>query len=419
MHVKHNIYFTGLIILGLTLLSHTAIAGGPKLRLQAGRNMGMANTGTALALDGSAAWFNPGALGHVERNSVLLGSTYVVPKTSFLGQFPSFYTIDAITDPYTPIYFYSSWRAPKGNKFRPLVFGLAVNNPFQFSTKWPDNWAGNQLSQEFDFSTFSIQPTLAFQLHPRFSIGVGLSYTAGNLLIRKALPENGPDESEASLTYSGSGNGLGINAGIYYQAGKDFYLGMSVRSGTSIGIDKGEARFSVPVSLTEVYPDSFFSTKVPLPTSLNAGISWKPKDRLLIAADLNYHFWNVFDTLHIDFEYEHQNVQDTSFAREFTNSWDLRFGGEYTLNEYVLLRMGLLYETTSVPDGWMSPELPDANRIGLTAGLGVQINQSFLIDLSYYYEYSGERTAVFWKAAFGGTYLSYTFHTGIGLTYQF
>ncbi|MEL6593340.1 MAG: outer membrane protein transport protein [Bacteroidota bacterium] len=409
-------YFLALIFWFLLPLETSA---SPPLNLHGVRNLGMGQVGAGLMVDASTIYFNPGAAAFLDRNQLMIGSTLVLPHTEFLGQFPSLYRAEMDLPSQTPSYFYALFRLGKQGIWQKLRWGVAVNSPFLTNTRWPDDWAGNQLSQEFSLTFFTIQPTLSWRISPKVSIGLGAVLGSGSMLIRKALPENGPDESAANLQYNGSGNLLGFNAGIAFQPNDQLRIGLSYRSALNMRIDSGEARYTVPLSLSQLYPDGNFQTEIPLPASLQAGLSYKANERVMVVGEWGYQTWASWDSLRLQFAQQTQQVQDTSIARAYRNTWNLRLGAEFEVNEWVQLRIGAFYELTPVPEDFLSPEQPDANRIGLSAGLGLRLLKGLGLDLGYLYEYAGERSSLYRPAAFGGTYLSYRFHFGGGIRYQF
>ena len=405
-------------LVGFSLLfSSNLLAGGPKLHLNGIRNLGMAHVGTSLSVDASAIFFNPGALSFLDRAQIQIGTTLLIPRTSFLGQFPSLYQAEMSPQVFTPAYLYAALGLGRKEKKKVWV-GLAFNNPFLISSLWPDDWAGNQLSQEFSLTLFTLQPTVSWQITPKLGLGAGFNLGFGNLLVRKALPENGPDNTQTNLQYSGNGQVNSFNIGVYFEPNEQLQLGLSYRSAQVLAIDSGEARYSVPLSLEDLYPDGHFQTQISLPAHWNLGLTYQANSRLQLVAELNMAQWSALDTIKMNFEPVGLQVQDTQFVHNFRDGIALRFGGAFQLNERFQLRTGAFYELSPVQDGWLSPEIPHANHIGLSMGLGIDLTPQLEMDLAYLYEYAGERTSFYRPAAFGGTYLTYSFYLGLGLRYR-
>ncbi|GAB4412291.1 MAG: hypothetical protein OHK0039_18180 [Bacteroidia bacterium] len=391
-------------------------AGGFQLYYYSLRLMGMGHAGTGLALDAAAAYYNPGAMPFLpQRREVQFGTTFTRRATTFLAPF-STQTVETEPSYLTPIHFYTTWKGRPQTRRERLAFGLSVNNPYVASVQWPDTWQGRFISQDFLINTVFIQPTMSYRLTPRLGLGLGLMYGLGTISIRKAINISGVNGSASSAQLTGTGYGVGLNAGLYYQVKDHLALGLSYRSPLRIGIPEGIARFNVPESLAEAYPDLAFETHIPLPDVLNAGLSVRPEQRLLLTFDLNLNFWQRLDSLHIDLERTVPHMQYDP-ALQYRNTWNLRMGGEYLLTEHWTLRGGWYYDQSPVQAGYLSPALPDADRIGLCGGAGLRLWRSLSIDLAVSFEFTGERTGSLHAANFAGTYETNTLAAGLGIAY--
>jgi long-chain fatty acid transport protein len=91
------------------------------------------------------------------------------------------------------------------------------------------------------------------------------------------------------------------------------------------------------------------------------------------------------------------------------------------------VRAGGYFDQTPVQAGYMTPESPDANRYGLTFGLGVRPIENLSIDASLLFIFGEERTqstadinsAGTQSAVQAGTYLQRAFAPGISIGYDF
>ena len=76
----------------------------------------------------------------------------------------------------------------------------------------------------------------------------------------------------------------------------------------------------------------------------------------------------------------------SSAKRYYQDALTFRLGGQYKLTSGLTVRGGGFYDMSAVKDGYISPETPDADRIGLTAGATYEFAERFGIDLSFLYE---------------------------------
>ena len=71
------------------------------------------------------------------------------------------------------------------------------------------------------------------------------------------------------------------------------------------------------------------------------------------------------------------------------------------------------------PDGYLTPETPDQNKIGITTGGTINISEKFNFDFSFLYIEGMQRTDTNIETQFGGTYKSRAFVPGFSVEYMF
>lgn len=102
----------------------------------------------------------------------------------------------------------------------------------------------------------------------------------------------------------------------------------------------------------------------------------------------------------------------------YNDTYILRFGGEYTMNN-LQLRAGYYFDHSPVPTKYLEPLLPDADRHGFNVGLGYHISNNLRVDVSYLFLKAKQREAVDTDTKFDGTYNSYVNLLGINFGYNF
>jgi len=418
--MKKLIAFVGV---SLAFFSYTQAGGGFELSLNGYRYLGMGYTGTGLAFDSYSVYLNPGALGFIKRNYIQLGASFVKPSTTFLAQNPNSQGFAAETENMdsvliTPFSLFGAWRK-EGSR---LTFGIGVNNPFAYNTRWDENWKGKSIVQESSLSSIYILPTVSYRINDQFGIGGGLIYGLGNFLIRKSIPRSGKNNTQSWVEQSGSGRGLGYNLGLYYKPSDRLALGVNFRSNLSLDMDEGKINFSVPPSQrSEFEKDSVFTTEIDLPGALNVGMSYQLRNDLVVAMDINYTFWQVYDVINIEFRSPDTRISnvDNEIVRNFENAFSVRMGVEYAINRNSFIRFGAIYNKSPVQDTFVSPEFPDTDHIGLTAGYGILLFNHFQIDVAYKFEYSPETFGELASKNFSGLYETITNVLGVGVSYVF
>ncbi|MEW6511776.1 MAG: outer membrane protein transport protein [Bacteroidota bacterium] len=402
----------GGIALSMFLVS-LAHAGGFQLNEHGARAMAQGGAFAARATDGSAIYFNPAGLGFQNTASVYLGVSAITPATAFYGprqKNPGEKTT-LVSMTFTPINFYVTY--PVMDR---LTAAIGVNNPYGLGTEWPRDWAGKFLTTKVDLKTFFITPTVAYRLTDYLSVGAGLSYATGSVLLERAVAVTSiqlPEPPRVSISMGAKG--VGFTAGLLYKPLAELSIGVSYRSSVKVDAE-GNASFNPnypPLNL----PNGAVATKITLPATGFFGVAYRPLPDLEIEADVQYIGWSSYDVLAIDFK---ANNSTTSSPKNYQNTYILRFGGEYTL-DMLHLRAGYLFDRSPVKTEYVEPLLPDANRNGYNVGLGYDITEHFSIDVAYLFLKFKQRDAVntIPETSFDGTYTTYVDLWGVNFGYRF
>jgi len=350
------------------MFSVGALAGGFQLNEHGARAMAQGGAWAARAYDGSAIFFNPAGLGFQKGNSVYLGSTIIMPKSTFFGPLPSVNETKMVDQVFPPINLYGTYAV--NDK---LVLGLGVNNPFGLGTEWPETWVGNQLSVKVDLQSFFITPTMAYQISDQLSVGGGVNIVTGAVtLSRYYIPG-------VKVALDLSAIGYGFNIGALYKFTPELSLGASYRS--SVKLDAtGTAKFTPDIPGQT--PSGDAAAALELPSTAFVGLAYKVMENLEFEADYQYVGWSSYKELLIEFKKDAS--KNSRNPKDYENTYILRFGGEYTMNEFQL-RAGYLFDNSPVTTKHVDPMLPDANRNGFNFGLGYKINEQMHFDVSYLY----------------------------------
>lgn len=391
-----------------------ADAGGFQINTQGQKATGMGGSVTGRAMDASVSFFNPGGLSALDSNGFNAGLSFLMPKTSFLGV--SGGEENMASQLYTPFYVYGAYKLKEK-----WSIGLSVNTPFGLGTKWEDNWTGRYVSQEAKLRSLYIQPTLAYKINDKLSIGAGPVFGMGNASLRRGLPVTNADGSEGEVTLEGKGNGIGFNAGVFFQSGNSS-AGISYRSAVEMSIDGGDATFeNIPTSLINngTFPQSAsFNTSLTLPSVISVGFGHKFTDKLEANLDVNYTGWEVYDSL--VFEFPDEPSLNSTQVHNYKNCIAVRVGAQYQYNTRLQLRGGLAFDQSPVEDGYVNPDLPDGDKIVVTGGLSWMLKNGWTIEATLLLEEVKERNEENnVENQFNGTYKSFIYAAGVGIQYRF
>jgi long-chain fatty acid transport protein len=188
---------TGLVALLYSSL-FTAQAGSFALNEQSVSGLGVAYAGgAAQASDVSTLFFNPAGIALLNQGEIQLGGQLLMPSATFNNE-GSRYKLpntpfnnlpisggnggDSGVDHILPnIYF--SQPVFRSSQYGDLSVGIGLSVPFGLETDYSPGWVGRYFALRSKLTVFDIQPTIAYRLFNRLSLGasVDIQYASARL----------------------------------------------------------------------------------------------------------------------------------------------------------------------------------------------------------------------------------------------
>lgn len=410
-----------LFLLGLFVMA-TAItyAGGYRVSLQGQRGLAMGHTGVAMVNNAELAFFNPAGLVFLENKiNAAVGVSAVF--SDVVWQNEEFGQMARTDSPVgTPFYAYFSYKLSE--KFS---VGLAAYTPYGSSVAWEKDWAGSHLVNDIELAAIYIQALGSYKITDNLSVGGGPIYVNGSVNFNRNLNRSLTDleGNRSNVTIDASGvSAWGWSAGAMWSPIDSLRIGVNYRSEIIMEAEDGDADFeNVPNSPLTPFQDTTFDAELPLPAELTVGVSYQLNDQWLFAFDYNRTFWDVYESLDVDFG--NPNIPDSENPRNYKDASIYRFGLQYTANETFTLRAGYYFDESPVQSGYFAPETPRNDSSNFTGGLSINVTDKVAIDASFlysrfeeidesydYYEENGQ------NVPFEGTYKSSAFIPGLGVT---
>ncbi|MBS1530828.1 MAG: outer membrane protein transport protein [Bacteroidetes bacterium] len=403
-----------ILLLMLIIAPVLSYAQGFQVNLEGEKQIGMGHTGTGLAQDGAAVFFNPGAVAMLPQNYVQGGISPLMFQSVFnpAGTTEQFHTANKIAPPFT---FYGVW-GPKDGIWK---LGLGVYTPFGGLTDWGTTWPGKYSSELLDLKAFYFQPTLSVKVTDFMSIGAGFVYNYGTVDLTRAIPLANGSGQPGQAELKGNGHGYGWNAGVYFKTESGVTVGITHRSQVTTTINGGDAMFTVPASLQAQFPQpNQFTASIPLPATNSVGFGFHPNSKWTYVLDMNFVSWHVYKTLSFDYKINTPFLQDTNEPRDYVDAFTFRIGTQYQACQKWAVRAGAGFATAAAPDNYVTPEVPDAARYFLTVGLGYKLASRLDLDASFEFEHLNARTQTNAYTQLSGTYSSHVYIPGISLSYH-
>jgi len=417
MKLKSLLLASGVLLAGTC----NAFAGGYQVTLAGIKNNGMGGVGVGLSLDQAAMFYNPGALAMVRARGVQIGGNVTLARNAFVAEGSNMQR-ELRNSVVTPFSLYASF-GPAEGKFRA---GIAVYTPFGSKLGYANGWEGRTSLTDIDLKSVFVQPTFSYAITDELSVGAGLvvlAYGAVNLQRDIALPDSyGHIELDGKAKTK-----LGFNAGIYYKPSDKLSIGISHRSKIDAVVDNdGDVTFSnIPASFQSRFQATKFGATLPLPATTSVGIGVTPNEKLTIGFDVNFVQWSKYRELRFDFDQPINGSTTSVSKRNYKDALTFRLGGQYQLTSGLTVRAGGSYDMTPVPDGYVTPETPDNDRVSGTVGASYAFGK-FSLDLSGQFIRIQKRTET--QADLmnngttdrvAGTYKTNIVIPGLGLNYAF
>ncbi|TAD96163.1 MAG: long-chain fatty acid transporter permease [Bacteroidetes bacterium] len=406
----------------LCLCPFLAQGQGYQVALQGAKQLGMGHTGAAMASDASTLFFNPGATAMVKGNSASVNFSPIFSNTEYVDN-ATFSAARTDNPVGTPFSVYAAFGSSDSSKFiSRFKFGIAVYTPFGSGVKWGESWIGRAALSSISLSSIFVQPTVSFKITDKLSFGIGFVYVRGSVNLQRSIlfPSLASVGGEGKVELDGKANNFGFNAGLFFKPSEKFSIGVSYRSKVTASVSNGSATFSnIPAIFASRFPaggTTNFSANLPLPAVLNVGVSFSPNKKLTISAEMNHIGWSAYDSL--IFDYTDANFADTKSARKYQDIVVLRLGGQYMVTDALAARLGFYYGNTPVTNGHVTPETPDSDRMGYTAGLGYKIGKMD-IDFAVAFINTEKRKDTNSETQLNGTFQTKAFVPSISLGYSF
>ncbi len=377
-----------ILLAGGTLLaaSSAAQASGFQVGLSGQKNVGMGGTGTGLFLDHAAQFYNPGSFVFVQGNGIQGGLNLAIPRISFRADGGGAQETLQNKNVF-PFNGYAGFGITE--KFK---VGVGVYTPFGSELHYGAGWTGRYALTDINLRSVFAQATASYAITPKLGIGAGLVVLAyGDVDLQRDVPLQAQSGGQFHAQLTGKAeHKLGYNVGILYKPSDMFSIGASYRSAVDAQVKGGNITLTNrPNAAASSFTATNFDVTLPLPDVYNLGVGIHPTEKLTIALDANLVRWSRYQSL--DFSYTGgvlggAGVTSSSSTRRYQDALAFRLGAQYKLSDNFTLRGGAFYDNSCVRDGYVTPETPDADRVGLTAGFTYAVGEHFGIDGSFLYE---------------------------------
>ncbi len=385
-----------LAVFGALMVSTSAHAAGFYIQEQSVSAGGSAYAGAASNIkDASTIFFNPAGLTKLSGPQANLGVQLLIPNgeledtgsTSPLG--------GPISggdggNPYNPTPVPSGYAAMPVSAIDGLWVGIGVTAPFGLANKYDADYFGRFDSIKTELLTTDIQPSIAYKINDKISIGGGLNIQRASAeLTNAALLPIAPFGTGTSKL-KGDDWGFGYTAGAQIELTPTTTLGLNYRS--SIHYDL-KGRVEIADTPTGA---SFFSADAQAalvtPDKASIGLSQKLDSKWTVMGQVNWMGWSNFNDITAIPTEAGLPTTPAPVVQNYQNVWSYAVGAEYAYSPEWTFRGGVQYDNTPTVDEFRTTRTPDGDRTWFAGGATYNINDRLSLDLNATYIHIASET---------------------------
>ncbi len=229
-------------------------------------------------------------------------------------------------------------------------FGLGSR--YKGGKDWPLAWD----STETKITSFTLSPTIAWQVCDRLSLGAGFRAMYLNLEYNKqeavaVNPATGkPVYAPAALEADDIGYSYLLSASL--KLTDTVKVGLVYREETDFTCE-GDMTLGLPANKAmDVYGD------LTMPRSVTAGINWQATEKLNLGFSAMWTEWSCFDSIKI----MSHGAELKDIAMNWQNTWRYSVGAEYQLNDNWALQCGFTRDIDPSDAGYSNTLSPPGDR---------------------------------------------------------
>lgn len=376
-------------LLTLGMAAGQADAAGFQLLEQNASGIGNAYAGSAaIAENASTIYFNPAGMTQLQAREASVGISLVRPTFKFSNQGSSTGALsgsgtgnDAGSWAFIPNG-YLSWGLSKD-----LYVGVGFGAPFGLVTEYDNPWLGGAQAIKFDIKTYNINPSVAYRINDKVSVGGGLNYQRMEAEYVRLATVTSAALAATRVTLDAGNNAWGWNVGALFTLSPSTKVGVSYRSKIKHEL-KGDLSFSGPAAgVAPTLTTGSAKANVDLPDTFILSVVQNLNDKWEMLGDISWTGWSSIpkvDIVRTSGILSGGTVQ--TLDTHFRDTWRYALGANYRLSDMVKLKFGVAYDQTPVPDAQHRlVSLPDNNRTWFSAGAQIKVAKGSVLDLGAAY----------------------------------
>ncbi len=378
----------------LVAFSGASSASGFQLTEQNASGLGNAYAGqAAVAENASTIFFNPAGMTQLQAHEVSGGVAAVGPSFQFKDKGSSVGSLAGTGDGGDA----GGWAAvPNGylswGLSKDLYVGVGVGAPFGLKTEYDSPWLGAAQSTMFDVKTYNINPSIAYRVNDKVSLGFGVNWQRVEAIYERQVSVSAVG-SVSPLKLTLDDDAWGWNAGALFTLSPSTKVGVSYRSAMQYHTS-GKIKVTGPLAN---FASSDAEADIKLPDTFSLAVTQQLSDKWQMLGDVTWTGWSSIPKVDI---YRASNTVSNGglstrsgaiaqvLDTDFKDTWRVGLGANYKLNDTWKLKYGVAYDQTPVKRAATRlTSMPDNNRVWFSFGTQWMPSKASSLDLGVTYIY--------------------------------
>ncbi|WNC74142.1 outer membrane protein transport protein [Thalassotalea psychrophila] len=265
-------------------------------------------------------------------------------------------------------------------------WGLALVGYFGLGLEYGIEWAGRYYIDESILQTLGLQPSVAYKVNDKWSVGAGV--VVGYSTLRQTLAVNNldPQLGDGKITLEDSEVSYQFNFGVLYELSQSTRFGMQYLTETDLDFDdvasvKNIGPFYQGIFNRSGLTGSSVDITMTLPQSINLSAFHQINSHWNMLASASWQEWSKFGTLNIYID-ANEGIQST-LEKNFDDVVAASIGGQYQWSDTLQLSFGTTYQSSMVEDKYRTPDLPLSDSVRLGFGTKLDLDEQSSLKIGY------------------------------------
>ena len=271
-----------------------------------------------------------------------------------------------------------------------VYVGLGLGAPFGLKTEYDDRWIGAAQAQMFEVKTININPSVAWRVNDKVSLGFGLNWQKVEAHYNRLVSTANTTSAATQLKMSLDDDAWGWNVGALFDVSPSTRIGVSYRSAIKYEVE-GKIKASGPSAGLNAAASSDARADLKMPDTFIMSVTQKLSDRWEMLGDVSWTGWSSIPKVDIIRASNtgagagNGQIAQTLHT-DFKDTWRVALGANYKYTDAWKLKFGVAYDQTPVQhDSERLVSLPDNDRVWFSFGTQWTPDKAQRLDLGVTY----------------------------------